>query len=299
MRSRKSKPASIGQATVTYGQTTNILTKATGFIDAYDYSLNPYSGCSFGCMYCYAAFFNQTTERRDGWGYWVHVKENAAKSLEKRLRKANQALDNRRIYMSSVTDPYQPIERKTRITRALLEILVHYKSKVTLVIQTRSPDVVRDLDLYRQIEAGGGHVQINMSVTTDDEAIRRMLEPFCPDNRLRLEAISKVARAGLRTCLTLTPLLWLSDAQAFAKQVRATLAQRVVTQPFHFGRGRFVAMTREQAIRLMVQKLGCDFDAFQPTYLQYYKAWRQTLEDELSDSGCELSEGKEGFAPLF
>ena len=109
----------IGQANVEYKPTSAILTPATGFMDAYDYTLNPYSGCSFGCTYCYAAFFSHDREKRDNWGYWVSVKENAVSKLGGLKR----SLDGKLIYMSSVTDPYQPIERKLEITRDLLNIM--------------------------------------------------------------------------------------------------------------------------------------------------------------------------------
>ena len=74
------------------------------------------------------------------------------------------ALDGKRIYMSSVTDPYQTVERRTRLTRTLLEILAE-KHAPKLVVQTRSPDVVRDIDLFAAIEERGGRVQVNMTVT--------------------------------------------------------------------------------------------------------------------------------------
>ena len=72
-----------GQADVAYVSTGQLLTKATGFMDAYDFTLNPYSGCSFGCTYCYAAFFSRDAEKRDNWGYWVSVKANAIELLKK------------------------------------------------------------------------------------------------------------------------------------------------------------------------------------------------------------------------
>ena len=128
-------PDRIGQAAVTYAPTAQLLTKPTGFMDAYDFTLNPYSGCSFGCTYCYAAFFSRDVEKRDSWGYWVNVKENAEALLKKRRR----SLDGKRIYMSSVTDPYQPIERELKLTRRLLQVMVERGEKPKLVVQTRSP----------------------------------------------------------------------------------------------------------------------------------------------------------------
>ena len=69
-------------------------------MDAYDYTLNPYSGCSYGCTYCYAAFFSRDRKKQDSWGYWVSVKENAVEKLKRR----RLPLDDQLIYMSSVTD---------------------------------------------------------------------------------------------------------------------------------------------------------------------------------------------------
>ena len=89
--------------------------------------------------------------------------------------------------MSSVTDPYQPIERKLKLTRSLLEELAK-PHKPHLVAQTRSPDVVHDAAVYRKIVDRGGRVQINMTVTTDDEEVRRTFEPQCPANFRRLES---------------------------------------------------------------------------------------------------------------
>jgi DNA repair photolyase len=98
----------IGKTEVTYKNSASILTEAKGFMASYDYTLNPYSGCSFGCTYCYAAFFSRSEEQRKNWGYWVHVKENALQLL---LKFRKKSLHEKTIYMSSVTDPYQPIER--------------------------------------------------------------------------------------------------------------------------------------------------------------------------------------------
>src|SRR5687768_1675050 len=118
---KPARPAQIGPAEVLYAQARSILTKSSGFIDAFDYTLNPYSGCTFGCSYCYAAAFVRDYERRNSWGQWVQVKENALELLRKRRKKP---LEGTTIYLSSVTDPYQPVERELKLTRALLEELV-------------------------------------------------------------------------------------------------------------------------------------------------------------------------------
>src|SRR5205085_7863401 len=109
-------PDRVGQAQVYARDTAQILTPASGFMMGYDYTLNPYSGCQFGCAYCYATFFVDSDEKRENWGYWVEVKRNAVELLNKRRR-----LAGKRIYMSSVTDPYQPIESKIELTRGIVE----------------------------------------------------------------------------------------------------------------------------------------------------------------------------------
>src|SRR5690606_32745727 len=113
------RPVQIGHARIDYQAASSILTRATGFMSDFDFTLNPYSGCSFGCTYCYAAFFARDQGRRDSWGEWVAVKENA---LDK-LRRMRTDLTDATVYMSSVTDPYQPIERRLGLVRGLLEVL--------------------------------------------------------------------------------------------------------------------------------------------------------------------------------
>ena len=322
-----SQPLRIGDTTVSYAESGAILNRATGFMDAYDFTLNPYSGCSFGCSYCYAAFFSTTAEERDNWGNWVRVKENAIDLLRKKIKGRhkdkcggwkpnNESL----IYMSSVTDPYQPVERKLELTRGLLKILANQdepvqklgttnalfelnapysagenRHKPKLVAQTRSPDVVRDVDLFRQIEDNGGRVQVNMTVTTDDEDIRRTFEPFCPSNMVRLKAIGEVQAAGVQTCITMTPLLLVSQPYAFVDSLLDTGVEKFIAQPFHFARGKFVASTRERAFELMAEKLGCERSEFQDTYLEHYNRVFEVLRENLPN----LGEGKDGFKPPF
>ena len=114
-------PSRVGKPQVKPVEASAILTKATGFMGTYDFTLNPYSGCGFGCTYCYAAFFARDADLRDSWGEWVSFKENAVTLLSRPRQQAK--LDGARIYMSSVTDAYQPVERRLNLTRQLLEIM--------------------------------------------------------------------------------------------------------------------------------------------------------------------------------
>lgn len=268
------RPTRLGHASIAYRDATSILTRATGFMADYDFTLNPYAGCSFGCSYCYAAFFARDQTRVDSWGGWVEVKQNALQQL----RRMRTPLAGKTIYMSSVTDPYQPIERRLGLVRELLTELVD--REVRLVVQTRSPLVTRDMDLLKGFDA----VRVNMTVTTDSDTVRKAFEPHCPGNGPRLAAIAAVHAAGIPASITMTPLLPVADPQRFATELAATGVRRFVVQPMHAERGRFVAGTREPALAL-VDRMGWTAQRY-----------RETV-DILRSRLPELTEGRSGFAP--
>ncbi|MDB4775578.1 radical SAM protein [bacterium] len=268
-------PARLRDAEITYKDSSSILTKASGFMGEYDYTLNPYSGCEFGCTYCYAAFFTRDQEKQDSWGRWVVVKKNA---IEK-LRRMRTTLEGKKVYMSSVTDPYQGIEARLRLVRAILSHIVPQQPR--LVVQTRSALVKRDIDLFQAID----HVQVNMTVTTDNEDIRAAYEPNCAKIEQRLKAITEVAASGVRCGITLTPLLPVADVEEFATRLLDTGVSRFVVQPFHSERGRFVAGTREKAMDAS-RRLGWT-DA----------RYAEVLE-RLQELIPGIQQGKDGFAPV-
>ena len=271
------KRTSIGNTEVSYKNAASILTEAKGFMDAYDYTLNPYSGCSFGCTYCYAAFFSRSEEQRKNWGYWLTVKQNALQLLAKFRKKP---LHDKTIYMSSVTDPYQPIEREIKLTRSLLkELLIYHQPR--LVIQTRSPIVTRDIDILKQYKV----IQVNMTITTDSEKVRKVFEPLCPSNGSRLKAIQEVNEAGINSCITMTPLLPIENAEDFAKKLLDTGIRKFIIQPFHSDKGKFIASTREDAMRLVKE--------MNWTIEKYYSVL-EVIQKYIPNIGI----GKDGFSPI-
>ncbi|RYY01010.1 MAG: radical SAM protein [Gammaproteobacteria bacterium] len=271
------RPLKLGHTSIHYKEVGSILNRTTGFMDSYDYSLNPYSGCAFGCSYCYAAFFARDNEQKERWGYWVNVKENAL-ALIRKLR--SKPLTGKTIYMSSVTDPYQPIERKLELTRGILKELLEYHQP-RIVIQTRSPLVTRDIDLLRRFEA----IQVNMTITTDSETVRKTFEPHCPSNKMRLQAICEVFGAGIESCITMTPLLPIENPHSFVQALLNTGIKKFIVQPFHADRGKFTAGTREEAKKL-IQDMGWD--------QQRYKQVEAIFKEYIPDIGI----GKEGFKPI-
>jgi DNA repair photolyase len=267
----------MGQSKIAYKQASSILTATSGFMKDYDYSINPYSGCSFGCTYCYAAFFSRDKEKMDNWGYWVDVKENALTLLKKKRKKP---MIGKTLYMSSVTDPYQPIEKELELVRGILEELLEFH-QVRLVIQTRSPMVIRDIDLLRQFKV----LQVNMTITTDSEIIRKAFEPLCPSNKVRLKAIQEIKEAGIQSCITLTPLLPVDEPRLFAQSLKATGVERFIIQPFHPSKGKFVRGTRDEALQLLEEH---NWDK------REYQRILQIMQEELPQLGI----GQSGFAPI-
>lgn len=274
---KDNRPTQLGQAVIHYKQVGTLLNKTSGFMEEYDYSINPYSGCAFGCSYCYAAFFARDNEDKENWGHWVNVKENALAILKKFRTKP---ITGKTVYMSSVTDPYQPIERKVELTRDILKELAYYHQP-RLVIQTRSPLVTRDVDLLKEFKV----VQVNMTITTDSEKVRKVFEPLCPGNNVRLNAIKEIANSGIDSCITMTPLLPVEDAEGFARELLSTGIKKFIVQPFHADRGKFTAGTREEA-----KKLFEEFNWTRDRYTEVENILRKFIPD--------IGIGKQGFKPI-
>ncbi|BAY27280.1 radical SAM domain-containing protein [Calothrix sp. NIES-2100] len=287
-----------GSANVYAQNAKSLLTKATGFIEAYDFTLNPYRGCQYGCSYCYAAAFSPNTKMRQDWGNWVIVKENAAEILAKELQKwyEKNPQNPPRIYLSSVTDPYQPLESQQQLTRRLLEVMLDVRDNnhptPTLVIQTRSPIITRDIDYLQRFQ----RLRINMSIPTGSESVRRDFEPRSPSIKARLNALLKIKQniepfKGFvpKISITITPLLptLATDELAFIQQL--SIADRVVIQDFHPTYNRsLIASTRSEAEEIK-QKYAWWYQNQQLNYMKF----KNKLISQLTN--IEIKEGKDGF----
>ena len=220
----------------------SIFSPAAGFIarGGFDWTCNPYVGCSFGCTYCYAMFLPQNRRPRATSGAAGSRPKPTPWSWRRQAPKiAGQAL-----YLSSVTDPYMPVERGLRLTRGVLEALIPHQPR--LLIQTRGPLVVRDLDLLKQFRA----VRVNLSIPTDSEAVRLAFEPKAPLLERRWEAAEAVRAAGVAVGICVTPMLPLEDPETFTRRLAAFGPDVLVVQEFHDSRGGFGADTRTAARQL-------------------------------------------------
>ncbi len=163
-----------------------------------DYTINPYIGCQHSCKYCYADYYTKKIYHINlGWGSYVFVKINATSLLLKEITKKRRGV----VYLSSLTDPYQPIESKYKLTRKILEILLDYKWPV--IIQTKSVLVLRDLDIIEKFNK----IEVGFTIITLDEEKRKKFEPFASKVKERIKALKKLKEAGIKTFAFLGPIL--------------------------------------------------------------------------------------------
>lgn len=161
-----------------------------------DYVINPYTGCGFACKYCYASFMSKFIgEDIKDWGNFVYVKTNATKLADKEIKKINKKNPNAKILLSSVTDAWQGVESKYKLTRGILSVLIKNNFQGKLSCLTKSPLIERDIDLLKQFK----NHDIGITITSMEDKVSRFLETKAPDVSRRLKTLKKLYRAGLKT----------------------------------------------------------------------------------------------------
>ena len=209
------------------------------------WSINPYVGCAFGCAYCYARYAHRYTleraaaadpsdehlrhdlERMPPWLAFerrIFVKQNAAATLRRVLRSGSarhQALRDQGVVIGTATDPYQPAERRYRVTRGVLEAIAEHPGMSVSII-TKSPLVTRDVDVLARI-AARADVTVHVSLITLDRELARRIEPRAPTPEARLRAVARLTEAGIDVGVNVMPVLpGITDgAEAMDSLVRA------------------------------------------------------------------------------
>lgn len=191
-----------------------------------DYVVNPYTGCSFACSYCYASFMGRFVgEDRDAWGDYVYVKTNAVELFRKEIRSKKFTESAPTLFLSSVTDAWQGIERKYRLARGILEVLsdIQYPGRVSVL--TKSPLILRDLDLLSTLP----NVEVGVTVTTDDDDIGNIYEGRAPRNTMRIDVLRQLASRRIPSYAFVGPLMThFVDAPETMDRLMADLARAEV-----------------------------------------------------------------------
>ncbi len=268
-----------------------ILSPVSGFLAeaGFTHSLTPARNCTYGCSYCYVPTMRvQGGLQPDDWRHWgeyTTYKTNAPELLKKELR------PDQIIYCSPLTDPYQPAELTEEMMPRLLESIYMRPPKV-FVLQTRSPNVLRDAHLLRTV-AERTIVRISMSITTNDDRIRKIFEPRCEPIEDRLRAIEALREMGLETYATVAPILPCEPPE-LARLVWEASGRTIIGDPLHVRatkpRG---ATTREAALKIL--------DHYeQPQWAEpdFQHRLVEVLENEVKALGGEFVTGPRGFQCL-
>ncbi|MBI4896056.1 MAG: radical SAM protein [Candidatus Aenigmarchaeota archaeon] len=169
-----------------------------------DYVINCYTGCEFGCSYCYASFMGRFVGHSvSEWGQYVIAKMNAPQLLEKELQKLANRGKGKTIFISSVTDPFQGIETKYHLTEQCLHVLADFGFEGSVSILTKSPLVLNMIPLLKQLR----DVNVGVTITSTGDAVSRYFENHAPPASARIETLRKLNEAGIETYAFVGPLL--------------------------------------------------------------------------------------------
>jgi DNA repair photolyase len=165
------------------------------------YTLNPYTGCPHGCVYCYNQHFIKIIKPEECWGKFLEIKINAPELLEKEITgKYKNKKDQ--VFFSTITDPYNPFEKQHQITRRCLEVLSKYKWSIDVL--TKSDLVLRDLDIFKQSDK---RISIGFTITTTNPQFQMLLEPAASLIEKRLEVLKTIKKQGISTYVFVAPIL--------------------------------------------------------------------------------------------
>ena len=214
------------------------------------WSVNPYIGCAFGCAYCYARYAHRWVldrnatanpqhddlrQARDEMIPWlaferrIFVKTNAADVLRRTLRHGSDKhlalLKDETIVIGTATDPYQPAERRFRVTRSCLEVLAEHPG-LSVAIITKSPLVTRDIDVLKRIRRHSS-LTIHLSLISTDRDLARKIEPRAPTPDARLRALARLSEAGIEVGINVMPVLpAITDHPAALEHLVKSVAER-------------------------------------------------------------------------
>lgn len=200
-------------------------------------AINPYVGCGHSCVYCYARFIKRFTGHTERWGTFVDARINISDVLKKQLK--SPKYKGERIFIGTVTDPYQPIEKKYKLTRSLLQVLINYNNPVSIL--TKSDLVLRDIDLLKKMK----DVDVNFTITTLDEKWKKLVEPNSSLIKQRLKAMEKLTNQDI-TVLAMMGPYWpvFTDPEALFKEFKKVGVCHIFTESFNTVGGNWTGVEK-------------------------------------------------------
>ncbi|MBI5281137.1 MAG: radical SAM protein [Candidatus Solibacter usitatus] len=241
-----------------------LLNRCAGEKMPFEWTINPYRGCEYGCKYCYARYTHEFMEYRESLDFerkiFAKRFDGAAFAKELRAVKPGQW-----IAIGTATDPYQPAERRYGVTRGVLEVF-RRRGGFRLAITTKSDLIARDAELLREV-AAGNQVRVSVTVTTTDARLARLLEPLAPRPELRLGALRTLAEGGIETGVLMSPVMpGINDAPGQLEGVAAAAAQAGAR---HFGAQP--VFLRECALAVFLPFLASEFSRLAESYRRQFR----------------------------
>ena len=285
-----------------------VLTKS--MFSGYDLCINPYVGCEFGCSYCYVRFM--VKDDKHDWGEFVRIRKHIKDRLPKELDKANVKIENghmlvnepdkakkktiykvlpiceSRLVLGTMTDPYQPAEKKHRITRETLEILVSHTNQFKKVgIFTRSPLIMHDIELIKKLPKA----RVHFTVTPFQPHVLRAIEPYASITSRRWDTIKALKEAGIRVHVNVSPVIpFLSDGfeEEFVNKLIDLQVDEYFCDPMQAYKESWIAFKRsiqnvDDVDSAKIEQMMCINDHNKDRYLdwkfEFYQKWNNIRKE--------------------
>ena len=226
-----------------------------------DYVINPYVGCPNKCLYCYAAYMSSFSKHSEEWGEFIDVKRTAKKINTFKIK-------NKKVMISTVTDPYNSYEKKYKVTRMIMEQLV--KSEAFITIVTKSKLVLRDVDLFKKMK----YLEIAISISLLDENLKKKIEPNSSSIKERLETLKELKQNGIKTIVFISPII--PEITDFKKIIEAT---RDYTDEYWFDKLNLRSSFKTKMFRFISE----EYTLYKTIYDDIYNKKNPQYFDEISD----------------
>jgi DNA repair photolyase len=242
-------------------------------ISGVDYAVNPYIGCSHGCSYCYARFMTRWYHKKEKWGTFVDVKKNALQCMKREAPRKKKGT----ILLSSVTDPYQPIEKKYKVTNSLLDCLLEYDFPIEIL--TKSSLVLRDIKIISEFT----NSEVGFTITSIDDSVRKSFEPGSSSIVDRLSALEKFSEIGVPTFVFLGPILPFLSENGINELLTniASKVNRVIVDRLNIKAGNWKSI--EETLHKFYPSIINEFREASRDNSEYYKKLRPRIIKILED----------------
>lgn len=229
-----------------------------------DYVINPYVGCPNKCLYCYAAYMSSFSKHSEEWGEFIDIKRTSKKINIYKIK-------DKKVMISTVTDPYNSFEEKYKTTRMIMEQLA--KSEAYITIVTKSKLVLRDIDLFKKMK----HVEIALSISLLDENLKKKIEPHSSSIKERLETLKGLKQNGIKTIVFISPVI--PEITDFKQIIEAT---KDYTDEYWFDRLNLRSSFKTKMFRFINEEYPIYNSLYENIYIKKNSQYFDELSEEIT-----------------